>query len=98
MWAKEVHEYTENDEVQVLSLKYKDPEYAFNVFLPKEKFGLEKFRAGLTGKKILTLLANLEKNLTIVRFRFFIYLIPISYSSRHFFPLAKSELSIIVRS
>ncbi|ETN83762.1 hypothetical protein NECAME_17347 [Necator americanus] len=29
--------YTEDQDVQVLSLSYKDPSYAFNIFLPKQK-------------------------------------------------------------
>ncbi|CAJ0588784.1 unnamed protein product [Cylicocyclus nassatus] len=52
--------YTEDDHVQVLSLQYKDTSYAFNIFLPKERFGLEELRNYLDGEKIEHLLSRVE--------------------------------------
>ncbi|VDP10779.1 unnamed protein product [Soboliphyme baturini] len=65
--------YGENDECQVLVLKY-DPEYiAMNVFLPKEKFGLEKFEKGLTGTKLKDLMnsvSEMQVTVTMPKFKF----------------------------
>ncbi|PAV81985.1 hypothetical protein WR25_05862 isoform A [Diploscapter pachys] len=61
MSDSEIHrDYTSNSEVEVLSLKYKDNAYRFNIFLPKEKFGLEKFVKGLTAAKMQELLKGLK--------------------------------------
>ncbi|VDM73718.1 unnamed protein product [Strongylus vulgaris] len=52
--------YAEDDSVQVLSLQYKDTSYAFNIFLPKKRFGLEELKESLNGAKIQHLLSKLE--------------------------------------
>ncbi|VDL74619.1 unnamed protein product [Nippostrongylus brasiliensis] len=52
--------YTEDDDVQVLSLRYEDTSYAFNIFLPKTRFGLADYRKKLDGAKVQQLLANLK--------------------------------------
>ncbi|PAV57560.1 hypothetical protein WR25_02310 isoform B [Diploscapter pachys] len=56
-------DYASDDQVQVLSLPYKDTDYRFNIFLPKEKFGLEKVVKGLTAEKVQGLLGKLEDTL-----------------------------------
>ncbi|KIH50812.1 serine proteinase inhibitor, partial [Ancylostoma duodenale] len=52
--------YAEDDDMEVLSLRYKDTSYAFNIFLPKERFALEKLRKKLIGDAIQKLLSKLE--------------------------------------
>ncbi|KHJ78242.1 hypothetical protein OESDEN_22138, partial [Oesophagostomum dentatum] len=44
----------------VLSLPYKDTSYAFNVFLPKVRYGLDALRKKLTGATIQKLLSQLK--------------------------------------
>lgn len=63
--------YFETDEVQVLSLKYTDQTFAYNVFLPKVDVGLDVFLAGLTGTKIQELLGclTLTDYVEVRRFR-----------------------------
>ncbi|KJH53776.1 serine proteinase inhibitor [Dictyocaulus viviparus] len=53
-------DYAENDEVEVLSLPYKDTTYAFNIILPKKRFGLESVRSKIDGEEIQKLLFELE--------------------------------------
>ena len=53
----------ETTRLQVLSLPYKDTDYRFNIFLPKEKFELEKIVEGLTAEKVQGLLGKLEGTL-----------------------------------
>ncbi|PAV77679.1 hypothetical protein WR25_23517 [Diploscapter pachys] len=60
-------DYVENDEVQVLSLSFKNQDYRFNIFLPKEKYGLEKFVKGLTGAKVQEMLGKMKSTLVNVR-------------------------------
>ncbi|XGW30192.1 hypothetical protein V3C99_009305 [Haemonchus contortus] len=58
--------HAEDDDVQVLSLRYLDTSYALNIFLPKNRTGLRDFRARLTGERVQSLLSKLEKtNITI---------------------------------
>uniref|UniRef100_A0A158PAS4 SERPIN domain-containing protein n=1 Tax=Angiostrongylus cantonensis TaxID=6313 RepID=A0A158PAS4_ANGCA len=58
----EVHrQYAEDDQVEVLSLPYKDVSYAFNIFLPKKRFGLESVRSMIDGTAIQKLLSKLEE-------------------------------------
>ncbi|EPB70150.1 serine proteinase inhibitor [Ancylostoma ceylanicum] len=52
--------YAEDDDTQVLSLNYKDTSYAFNIFLPKKRFGLGELVEKLDGEKIQHLLSKLE--------------------------------------
>ncbi|WKY13050.1 hypothetical protein Q1695_004119 [Nippostrongylus brasiliensis] len=52
--------YAEDADVQVLSLPYKDTSFAFNIVLPKTKFGLTQLRSKLTGSKIQGLLSKLK--------------------------------------
>ncbi|PAV78198.1 hypothetical protein WR25_25726 [Diploscapter pachys] len=58
-------DYASNDQVQVLSLKYKDNAYRFNIFLPKEKFGLEKFVKGVTAQEVQELLKNVKSTVIL---------------------------------
>ncbi|KHJ95382.1 serine proteinase inhibitor [Oesophagostomum dentatum] len=52
--------YAEDRDMQVLSLRYKDTSYAFNVFLPKVRYGLDALRKKLTGATIQKLLSQLR--------------------------------------
>ncbi|KAK6051408.1 serine proteinase inhibitor [Cooperia oncophora] len=52
--------YAEDNDLQVLSLPYKDESYAFNIFLPKTRFGLNALRPRLTGARIQNLLSQLQ--------------------------------------
>ncbi|ETN73041.1 serine proteinase inhibitor, partial [Necator americanus] len=52
--------YTENDDMQVLSLAYTDPTYAMNIFLPKKRFGLRELLHNLNGTTIQNLLSQLK--------------------------------------
>jgi serine protease inhibitor len=53
--------YAETDEVQVLELAYKDASVSFVAFLPKERFGLNKFVQSLNGQKLLELKGKVRK-------------------------------------
>jgi serine protease inhibitor len=61
MKAKQKVGYFEDDEVQVLELPYVDTSVSFIAFLPKERFGLNKFIQGLNGKKLLELKGKLRQ-------------------------------------
>jgi serpin B len=64
--------YFETDEVQVLELPYVDDSIKFVAFLPKEKFGLNKFIQSLNGSKLLQLKSKLrqeEVNIELPRFK-----------------------------
>lgn len=61
MKMKEKVKYGETDDVQVLELSYVDKSVSFVAFLPKEKFGLNKFVQSLNGKKLLDLKKNLRE-------------------------------------
>ncbi|WKY13035.1 hypothetical protein Q1695_004112 [Nippostrongylus brasiliensis] len=52
--------YAEDADVQLLSLPYRDESFAFNVILPKSKFGLAQLRSKLTGSRIQGLLSKLK--------------------------------------
>ncbi|VDL85632.1 unnamed protein product [Nippostrongylus brasiliensis] len=52
--------YAEDADVQVLSLPYRDESFAFNVILPKSRFGLAQLRSKLTGSRIQSLLSKLK--------------------------------------
>ncbi|CAJ0588941.1 unnamed protein product [Cylicocyclus nassatus] len=52
--------YAENNDVMVLSLPYKDKSYAFNILLPKKRFGLKGLRTRLNGLVIRNLLSKLK--------------------------------------
>ncbi|KAK6758690.1 hypothetical protein RB195_016111 [Necator americanus] len=52
--------YTENNDMQVLSLAYTDPAYAMNIFLPKKRFGLRELLHNLNGTTIQNLLSQLK--------------------------------------
>ncbi|KAK5971302.1 Serine proteinase inhibitor [Trichostrongylus colubriformis] len=53
--------YAEDDDFQVLSLRYLDTSFAFNIFLPKTRFGLDALRSKLDGEKIQRLLSSLKQ-------------------------------------
>ncbi|CAJ0588938.1 unnamed protein product [Cylicocyclus nassatus] len=59
--------YAENNDVQLLSLPYKDKSYAFNILLPKKRFGLEDLRTQLNGLMIRNLLLQLKPELLMIR-------------------------------
>lgn len=71
MRLKEKVKYTENDEVQVLELPYVDKSVSFVAFLPKERFGLNKFIQSLNGKKLLELKNSLSEQDVNVSFFLF---------------------------
>ncbi|WKY13080.1 hypothetical protein Q1695_004133 [Nippostrongylus brasiliensis] len=52
--------YAEDADLQLLSLPYKDTTFAFNILLPKKKYGLNDLRAKLTGARIQALLSQLK--------------------------------------
>ncbi|VDK53830.1 unnamed protein product [Cylicostephanus goldi] len=52
--------FVKNEDVEVLSLPYKDNSYAFNIFLPKNRLGLKKLRLQLSGVVIRNLLSRLK--------------------------------------
>ncbi|KHJ95378.1 hypothetical protein OESDEN_04676 [Oesophagostomum dentatum] len=52
--------YAEDRDMQVLSRRYKDTSYAFNIFLPKVRYGLDALRKKLTGATIQKLLSQLR--------------------------------------
>ncbi|KAK6758049.1 hypothetical protein RB195_015704 [Necator americanus] len=52
--------YTEDQDVQVLSLSYKDTSYAFNIFLPKQKYNLATIRENFKGETIQKYLSQLD--------------------------------------
>ncbi|PIO53812.1 hypothetical protein TELCIR_24839, partial [Teladorsagia circumcincta] len=58
---REYRLYVEDAEVQVLSLLYVDRSYAFNIVLPKTRFGLSEIRWKLTGERIEKLLSELDQ-------------------------------------
>nr|CAA72916.2 serine protease inhibitor-like protein [Trichostrongylus vitrinus] len=53
--------YAEDDDFQVLSLRYLDTSFAFNIFLPKTRFGLNALRSKLDGEQIQRLLSTLKE-------------------------------------
>ncbi|ETN86992.1 serine proteinase inhibitor [Necator americanus] len=55
--------YAEDEDMQVLSLPYQDASYAFNILLPKKKFGLEELRKKLNGTTIKRVLSQLESTM-----------------------------------
>ncbi|KHJ97650.1 serine proteinase inhibitor [Oesophagostomum dentatum] len=60
-------DYAEDDKIQVLSLKYTNPAYALNIFLPKRGFELGEILAEIDGERIQSLLSKLKKiTLTIM--------------------------------
>lgn len=61
-------QYHETDQVQVLSLKYRDDSYAFDYFLPKENVGLAKFLASVTGTELQNLLSMTTRESVYVSF------------------------------
>ncbi|CAJ0588785.1 unnamed protein product [Cylicocyclus nassatus] len=52
--------YAEDDDAQVLSLLYKDKTYAFNIILPKNRFGLEELVKNWSGERVQNLLTKLK--------------------------------------
>ncbi|KAK6758048.1 hypothetical protein RB195_015703 [Necator americanus] len=58
--------YVENRDVQVLSLPYKDPSFAFNIFLPKQRFNLAAVRKNLDGETIQKLLSQLRTTMVSI--------------------------------
>ncbi|WKY13032.1 hypothetical protein Q1695_004111 [Nippostrongylus brasiliensis] len=61
MNAYSKHEmYVEDEDVQMLSLSYEDTSFAFNIILPKTRFGLSQLRSKFTGSKIQRLLSEMK--------------------------------------
>lgn len=58
MHSKKNIEYIDNNEVQILRLPYKSPKITMTIFLPKEKFGLEKWVKNLTGEHLLRMMQD----------------------------------------
>lgn len=58
--------YAEDEDVQVLSLPYLDMSYAFNIILPKQRFGLRKMIEEVDGKKIQNLLSKVKETFVSV--------------------------------
>ncbi|EYC45619.1 hypothetical protein Y032_0421g1164 [Ancylostoma ceylanicum] len=58
---REFRYYTEDSDMQVLSLRYRDTSYAFNIILPKERFGLDALRKKLNGADIQKALSQLRR-------------------------------------
>ncbi|KAL6744510.1 hypothetical protein Aduo_017437 [Ancylostoma duodenale] len=52
--------YAEDQDMQVLSLRYRDTSYALNIFLPKQKSAFSTLRAKLTGAAIQASLSQLK--------------------------------------
>ncbi|EYC33142.1 hypothetical protein Y032_0002g622 [Ancylostoma ceylanicum] len=57
--------YAEDQDMQLLSLRYKDPSYALNIFLPKNRFAIEQLREKLDGAYIQHMFSQL--NMTSLR-------------------------------
>ncbi|KAK6758074.1 hypothetical protein RB195_015721 [Necator americanus] len=55
-----VQYYAEDEDMQVLSLPYFDTSYAFNILLPKKRFGLEELRRKLNGTSIKRVFSQLK--------------------------------------
>ncbi|VDN26566.1 unnamed protein product [Cylicostephanus goldi] len=64
--SEEYRYYTEDERVQVLSLRYKDTSYAFNVFLPRKRFALEEVKRHLDGEMVQKLLSKLKRTYVTV--------------------------------
>ncbi|KAK6758076.1 hypothetical protein RB195_015721 [Necator americanus] len=52
--------YTENENMQLLSLRYKDTSYALNIFLPKKRNGFDALRSQLSGSLIQRSFSQLQ--------------------------------------
>ncbi|KAK6758069.1 hypothetical protein RB195_015717 [Necator americanus] len=52
--------YAETEDMQVLSLRYKDTSYALNIFLSKDRFGFDALRTKLSGSLIQHSLSQLK--------------------------------------
>ncbi|ETN86996.1 serine proteinase inhibitor [Necator americanus] len=52
--------YAETEDMQVLSLRYKDTSYALNIFLSKDRFGFDALRTKLIGSLIQHSLSQLK--------------------------------------
>ncbi|EPB67199.1 serine proteinase inhibitor, partial [Ancylostoma ceylanicum] len=63
-----IHNYAEDKDMQVLSLLYKDTSYAFNIILPKKRFGLDKLRKSINGAIIQKLLSQLQPTVLTISF------------------------------
>ncbi|RCN41711.1 serine proteinase inhibitor [Ancylostoma caninum] len=60
--------YTEYEDMEVLSLPYKDTSYALNIILPKRRYALDILRRKLTGATIQKLLSKLQPTLLTISF------------------------------
>ncbi|CAJ0599077.1 unnamed protein product [Cylicocyclus nassatus] len=52
--------YAENDDLQVLTLPYKDTTYALSILLPKKRFALAEIRNKITGSTLRELLRQVK--------------------------------------
>ncbi|KIH62030.1 serine proteinase inhibitor [Ancylostoma duodenale] len=64
---KQTRYYAEDQDMQVLSLRYRDTSYALNIFLPKQKSAFSTLRAKLTGAAIQASLSQLKSTYVSVR-------------------------------
>ncbi|VDP41001.1 unnamed protein product [Soboliphyme baturini] len=67
MFQKDYFLYAENDEFQVLVLKYLNSVISMNIFLPKEKFGLENLEQSLTANKLKSLMNSVHRIEVLVK-------------------------------
>ncbi|VDM84063.1 unnamed protein product [Strongylus vulgaris] len=58
--------YAENEDMQILTLPYKDSTYAFNILLPKKRFGLADIRKKLNGAALQKLLSQVKMEYTTI--------------------------------
>ncbi|VDK57443.1 unnamed protein product [Cylicostephanus goldi] len=58
--------YAENDDVQVLTLPYKDTTYALSILLPKKRFALDAIRNKTSGPALRKLLSQVKMELTTI--------------------------------
>ncbi|RCN27782.1 hypothetical protein ANCCAN_26480 [Ancylostoma caninum] len=65
--------YVEDADLLLLSLQYKDTSYAFNILLPKKRFGLGEVLKTMDGEKVQNLLSKLKETYVSVPFPHFIF-------------------------
>lgn len=58
MHAEDEFDYTEDDDVQVLGIPYKDFKSMMYIFLPKQKFALSEMEKDVNGQWILEHINN----------------------------------------
>ncbi|CAJ0599079.1 unnamed protein product [Cylicocyclus nassatus] len=58
--------YAENDDLQVLTLPYKDTTYALSILLPKKRFALDAIRNKTNGAALRNLLSQVKMEFTTI--------------------------------